>query len=218
MRPRTFAYAGTMNIDTAKGPVLVDTASAIDAAARSIATSAGLTAITLRRVASISGLPPADIASREPSMGALAGRTFADLARSEFDRVSAELGPVDNDLHFLAQLIDTMMTSEHSLSKTIWADAWSVGRHNQFVAQAARDSMVLWQDFLARRLRAGAEAGAFSVFDAELAAEQFFAMIDSTTAYALVGYLDDATRTRLVASTLETALSLPIGTLTRQDA
>lgn len=205
-------------MDTAPGPVLADTKSAIDAAARSIATSTGLTAITLRRVASISGLAPADIATREPSMGALAGRTFAELARAEYERISAELGAVDDDLRFLSLLIDAMMTTQHSLSKTIWADAWSVGRHNQFVAKAARDSMVLWQDFLVSRLTNGSGSGAYTVHDPELAAQQFFAMIDSTTAYALVDYLDDAARLRLVASTLESSLGLPFGTLCAQLA
>jgi AcrR family transcriptional regulator len=207
-----------MTRDTAPVPVLDDRASAIDAAARTIATSSGLTAITLRRVASVSGLAPADIASREPSMGVLAGRTFADLARAEYDRISAQLDAVDDDLHFLHQLIDAMMTTEHSLSKTIWADAWSVGRHNQYVAKAARDSMVLWQDYLVRRLTRGGNGGAFVVVDAELTAEQFFAMIDSTTAYALVGYLDDDSRLRLVASTLESSLGLPLGTLCKREA
>lgn len=207
-----------MTIDTVPEPVLTDTRSAIDAAARSIATSAGLTAITLRRVASVSGLPPADIAVREPSMGALAGRTFADLARAEFFRISAALDVVDDDVEFLSRLIGAMMTSEHSLSKTIWADAWSVGRHNQFVAQAARESMVLWQDFLTTRLERGAASGAFVLDDADLAAERFFAMIDSTTAYALVGYLDDAARLRLVASTLEVSLGLELGILCSHEA
>lgn len=202
-----------MTPDTAPGPVLIDPSEAIDAAARTIATSAGLTAITLRRVASISGLSPADIATREPSMGALAGRTFAELARAEYERFSKKLDDIDDDLRFLRLLVDAMMTSEHSLSKTIWADAWSVGRHNHFVAAAARESMVLWQEFLVRRLEAGHAAGAFVVADPELAAQRFFALIDSTTAYALVGYLDDATRLRLVASTLETSLGLALGTL-----
>ncbi|GAA4265881.1 TetR/AcrR family transcriptional regulator C-terminal domain-containing protein [Frondihabitans peucedani] len=202
-----------MTVETAPVPVLADPRRRIDDAARSIATSAGLTAITLRRVASVSGLAPGDIAHLEPSMGALAGRTFADLARAEIDRISAELDPETDDLTFLGRLITAMMTSEHSLSKTIWADAWSVGRHNQFVAEAARTSMDLWQAFLETRLRAGAARGSFVVDDPALASERFFAMIDSTTAYALVGYLDDAARLRLVSSTLEISLGLASGSL-----
>ncbi len=66
-----------------------------------------------------------------------------------------------------------------------------------------------WQALLVEILVAGAEAGEFVVRRPELAAQQFFALIDSTTAYALVGYLTPDERSLLVTRSLEVALGLP---------
>lgn len=191
------------------GAALVEPVAAIDRAARSIATSAGLTAITLRRMASTSGLPPATIARLEPSMNALAARTFSDLAGEEVAAVAAQLADATSPLDKLTRLVESLLGPAHDLSKTIWADAWSVGRHNEFVATAAREAMRSWQALLVEILVAGAEAGEFVVRRPELAAQQFFALIDSTTAYALVGYLTPDERSLLVTRSLEVALGLP---------
>ncbi|WP_121371503.1 TetR/AcrR family transcriptional regulator [Frondihabitans australicus] len=201
--------AGAVLPDAAAAP---DRTSPIDRAARSIAMSAGLTAITLRRMAATSGLPPATVASHEPSMGALAGRTFSDLAHEEIDDMAARLVGAASPLDALKTLVESLLGPAHDLSKTIWADAWSTGRHNDFVATAAREAMLAWQSLLVEILVAGAEAGQFSVNRPDLAAQQFFALIDSTTAYALVGYLDSDARSLLVTRSLEVALGLPEGT------
>lgn len=191
------------------GAVLTDPAEAIDEAARTIATTSGLTAITLRRVTSVSGLPPATVASHEPSMNALAARTFSDLARAEIERIADSIEGAATPLDALKTIVDSLLGPAHDLSKTIWADAWSVSRHNDFIAVAARESMQAWQELLVGVLLAGSEAGQFSVRRADLAAQQFFALIDSTTAYALVGYLDSDARSLLVTRSLEVSLGLP---------
>jgi AcrR family transcriptional regulator len=191
------------------GDVLVEPVAALDRAARSIATSAGLTAITLRRMASTSGLPPATVAGFEPSMNALAARTFSELAGEEVAAVAAQLADASSPLDALKRLVESLLGPAHDVSKTIWADAWSVGRHNEFVAAAAREAMRAWQSLLLEILVAGADAGEFAVRRPELAAQQFFALIDSTTAYALVGYLTPDERSLLVTRSLEVALGLP---------
>lgn len=197
---------------TTPGSVLTDPVQAIDAAARTIATTSGLTAITLRRMVSTSGLSPAEIATREPSMNALAARTFSDLASEEASRVAEALADAPSPLDALKRVVESLLGPAHDLSKTIWADAWSVGRHNEFVASAAREAMRSWQELLVGILRDGAAAGQFSVNRPDLAAQQFFALIDSTTAYALVDYLDESERQLLVTRSLEVALGLPEGT------
>ncbi|GAA4665577.1 TetR family transcriptional regulator C-terminal domain-containing protein [Frondihabitans cladoniiphilus] len=185
---------------------------AIDRAARDIATSVGLTSITLRRMVSSSGLTPAAVAAREPSMSALAARTFSDLAAAELDRISTELGTASTPLEGVQKLVVSLQGSEHDISKTVWADAWSVGRHNDRVAAAARTSMTAWQGLLVELIVAGVDAGMFQPCEPELVARQFFALVDSTTAYALVGYLDAEARAALVSRGLEVALGVPTGT------
>jgi hypothetical protein len=195
------------------GALVSDTAVAIDRAAHEIALTSGLTAITLRRMTSVSGLAPAVVAAQEPSMPALMARTFTDLAHSEFVRISSQLDDAATPLDALKTLVRLMLVTDHSLSKTIWADAWSVGRHNDFVAAAARRCMVDWQDLAVRILTDGTESGDFRVRNPGLAARQFFALIDSTTVYGLVGYLDEPSRVELVTRSVEVSVGLPEGTL-----
>jgi hypothetical protein len=195
------------------GAVLSDTASVIDRAAHEIALTSGLTAITLRRMTSVSGLAPAVVAAQEPSMPALMARTFSDLAHAEFVRISSRLDGVQSPLEALTTLVRLMLVTDHSLSKTIWADAWSVGRHNEFVAAAVRRCMVDWQELAVGVLTRGTEQGDFHVRNPGLAARQFFALIDSTTVYGLVGYLDEKERVELVTRSVEVSVGLPEGTL-----
>ncbi|MGA1811126.1 TetR/AcrR family transcriptional regulator C-terminal domain-containing protein [Frondihabitans sp. 4ASC-45] len=194
-------------------PALPDARATIDEAARTIALSSGLTAITLRRMASVSSLSPGVIAAEEPSMHALAARTFSDLALSELGRVRAVAAAASTPLEALRILVSALLATDHCLSKTIWADAWSIGRHNDFVAVAARECMTTWQELAVSILDAGNASGDFHVTNAPLAARQFFALIDSTTVYGLVGYLTEEERSQLVTRSVEVSVGLVEGTL-----
>lgn len=185
----------------------------IDDAARTIALSSGLTAITLRRMASVSSLAPGVIAGEEPSMPALAARTFSDLALGELARVRGVAAAASTPLEALRILVTALLATDYSLSKTIWADAWSIGRHNDFVAAAARQCMVAWQELVVSILEAGNVTGDFHVTKAPLAARQFFALIDSTTVYGLVGYLTEEERVQLVTRSVEVSVGLAEGAL-----
>ncbi|ROQ39690.1 TetR family transcriptional regulator [Frondihabitans sp. PhB188] len=193
--------------------VLTETRKAIDDAARDIALSTGLSTITLRRLCAVTGLTPGVVAAEEPSMHALVARTFSDVARADFVGITTAMAAEATPLSALRVLVSAVLVTDDSLDKTIWADAWSVGRHSEFVATALRERLHEWQDTLVALLIAGTASGDFSVTNPGLAARQFFALIDSTTVYGLVGYLDEHERVELFTRSLEVSIGLAAGTL-----
>ncbi|MCU1529865.1 MAG: hypothetical protein JWP75_3628 [Frondihabitans sp.] len=190
----------------------------IDAAARQLAFASGLSSITLRRLVSVSGLTPGLIAQHEPSMAALVARTFEELATTEIHQTEVELAARATAIDGLRTLVDSLLHASHDNFNSIWADAWSIGRRNAPVAKAARDTMVLWNALVHGLVAEGIAKGEFTDVDPDLVAMQFFALIDSTTAYSLVGYLTDDERTRVVLRTLEITLGLPEDALSQKSA
>lgn len=193
--------------------VLSDTRRAIDDAARDIALSTGLSTITLKRLCSATGLTPGVVAGEEPSMHALAARTFADVAADDFGRITRAMEAAGDPMSALRLLVAALVVTDASLDKTIWADAWSLGRHNEFLAAALRERLHAWQDAMVALLEAGVAAGVFSVSNPGLAARQFFALIDSATVYGLIGYLGEFERVELITRSLEVAIGLAPGSL-----
>jgi AcrR family transcriptional regulator len=194
-----------------------DGRSAIDAAARQIAFTSGLSGITLRRLAATAGVSPGEIAQHEPSMGALIARTFEELATDELQAAAVDIERSiesgDTPVQTLNMLVESLLEDSHGDYNSVWADAWSMGRHNAALATAARTNMQGWNDTIARVVRDGIAAGQFADVDPDLVAMQFLALIDSTTAYSLVDYRTADERAVLMRRTLEISLALPVGSL-----
>jgi AcrR family transcriptional regulator len=185
----------------------------IDDAAKKIAFAAGLSAITLRRMSATVGCEPGVIAQHEPSITALVARIFEELAADERDQTARDIAAQSNPLESLRVLVDSLIHESHDDFNSIWADAWSLGRHNAPLARAARDGMVNWQALFTRLVADGIASGQFTEVDPELVAMQFLALIDSTTAYRLVDYRSVAEHLHLLRRTLEHSLGLAAGSL-----
>ncbi|RKR76608.1 TetR/AcrR family transcriptional regulator [Frondihabitans australicus] len=192
----------------------------IVAAARAIALEEGLAGVTLRSVASRLGVASGLVAHYEPSMEALVARTFADIAAQELAELTSALTPPAASpgtaaaaRRTLALLLTLLLDPARDAVSSVWADAWSLGRRLPLVAEAAREGMDRWTAEATRILREGHAAGAWSVPDVDLVALQLFALVDSTTAYALVGYKTEDERSGLVFAALESALGLENGAL-----
>lgn len=186
---------------------------AIDAAARRIAVEYGLSGITLRRLTSSLGVAPGQIAELEPSMGALIARTFEELADAELAETAAVLDRADTPLDGLRTVVEGLLDETHDNFNSIWADAWSLGRHNPPLARAAREGMVGWNDMFVRLVSDGVAASQFADVDPDHVAQLMLALIDSTTAYRLVGYRATSDHLALVRGALTRALGLPAGAL-----
>lgn len=185
----------------------------IDEAARQIALAAGLSAITLRRLASTAGVAPGVVAEHEPSISALVARTFEELADEELAQTERAVDSMSDPLETLRMLVDTLIDDSHEGFNSVWADAWSIGRRNPPLARKARESMEGWNALLLGVIARGVESGQFAQIDPDLVAMQFIALIDATTAYALVDYRLPSERAALIRRTLEISLGLADGTL-----
>ena len=185
-------------------------------AARQIALSAGLSAITLRRLASTAGVAPGVVAEHEPSISALVARTFEELADEELAETILNVRSLNDPLDTLRMLVDTLIDDSHEGFNSVWADAWSIGRRNPPLARKTRESMDGWNALILEVIARGIAAGQFADVDPDLVAMQFIALIDATTAYSLVDYRRPPERAYLVRRTLEISLGLADGALSTE--
>lgn len=192
--------------------------SQIASAARAIAVEAGLSAVTLRAVATEVGVAPALVAHYAPSMDVLVADTFAAIVGDELAEVSdlaAREGEPDAALaHVLASLLDEGR-AEVTL---IWVQSWSLGRRNEILAVRVREQMDAWRGFLARVIARGRDAGVFSCDDPDAVAAQTLGMVDGLNAHSLVAWQDASERVRLLLRSVEAMLDLAPGRLVAMHA
>ena len=204
-------------MSTVQGPsrrkAPVERAAEIARSSREIALDEGLSAITLRAVASRIGVTPALVSHYQPSMDALVATTFGTIVAAEIDEVAGELAPCETSVAALATLINTLLGPERSAVTAVWLDAWSLGRRNAALAVEVGVQMDAWQAFLADLLKAGCARGEFGAADPDAVAWQLLAIVDGLNAHAIVRY-GHARRLRgLVRTVAEHELGLPQGAL-----
>ncbi|MBH0130025.1 TetR/AcrR family transcriptional regulator [Salinibacterium sp. NK8237] len=179
-------------------------------AAQTIALTRGLAAISLRNLATHCGVTAPLIAHYEPNMDALVASTFTAIAEKEIAEVTlhalAPVGPLDQFRALLSALADPARDNVGE----VWCDAWSLGRKNEPLAEAARHSMDSWHALAIDIIRAGQDAGEFAAIAPERAALVLFALVDATASYQLVDFRSRETRDALVRETLEDMLDVSL--------
>ncbi|TFC53191.1 TetR family transcriptional regulator [Cryobacterium sp. TMT1-62] len=191
----------------------IERAAEIARAAREIALDEGLSALTLRAVASRIGVTPALVSHYQPSMDSLVASTFGAIVAAEIGEVAEELAPCETAVAALQTLIDTLLGPERSTVTAVWLDAWSLGRRHPALAVEVGVQMDAWQAFLAVLLHTGCARGEFRAIDPDAVAWQLLAIIDGLNAHAIVRY-GHAQRLRgLVRTVAEHELGLRSGAL-----
>src|SRR6185312_9067732 len=71
-------------------------------------------------------------------------------------------------------------------ASALWLDAWSLGRRNVALADAANTLTDEWLECLADIVRYGVDSGEFHVEDADVAARRLLTMIDGLGAQMVV--------------------------------
>lgn len=185
----------------------------IASAAQSLAREAGLSAVTLRAVATEVGVAPALVAHYVPSMDALVGDTFAAV-------VGEELAEMEDLAHGRATASDALTAVLASLLDEgraevtlIWVQSWSLGGRNDVLAGRVREQMDAWRAFLAGVIEAGRAAGEFRCDDPVAIAGQILGMVDGLNAHSLVSWQDASERTRLLLRSVEAMVDLEPGAL-----
>lgn len=188
-------------------------AAEIRAAARELALTEGLPAVTLRGVAARAGVTPGLVGHYVTGMDALVAEAFTAITGEELDEIRAQLEAHADPVERLRALIGTMLDDRRRDVTAVWVDAWSMGRRSELLAGAVRAQMDAWQEFAHGEIAAGIGAGRFSAPDPDAAAWQLIGMVDGLNAQALVRYRDSASRGWLLARALEGELGLTPGTL-----
>lgn len=189
-------------------------ASELAAAARALALGEGLSAVTLRAVASRAEVTPALVAHYVPSMDALVASTFSDIVGAELDELDAIIAtgtPEDR----LSALIGTLTDGTRDDVTLVWVEAFALGQRSDTLAAAVRTAMDRWQRALEALVADGVAAGAFHVESATEAAWQLLGMVDGLNAQSLVRWGGASDRSTLLERAVEGMLGLPKGALDR---
>ena len=184
-------------------------------AARDLALDEGLSAVTMRAVATRAGVTPALVAHYAPSMDALVADTFATIVGDELDELDeldalTESGPA---LERLATLVGTLLDGSRDDVTLVWVEAFAMGRRSEPLAEAVRDHMDRWQKALHSLIDDGIAEGDFRIDDAADAAWQLLGMIDGLNAQALVRWGGASDRSLLLRRAVEGMFGLSRGAL-----
>lgn len=185
----------------------------ISSAAQSLAREAGLSAVTLRAVATEIGVAPALVAHYVPSMDALVGDTFAAVVGDELAEVEELARSRSGAAEALAAVLASLLDEGRAEVTLIWVQSWSLGGRNDALAGRVREQMDAWRTFLAGVIDDGRRAGAFRCDDPGAIAAQILGMVDGLNAHSLVAWQDASERTRLLLRSVEAMLDLEPGAL-----
>src|SRR6185312_8177349 len=116
----------------------------ISAAARELALSEGLSALTLRAVAARAGVTPALVAHYVPTMDHLVATTFSEIVAAELDDL-VSLVAAGSAVERLAVMLGSLLDGSRDDVTLVWVEAFALGRRNEPLAAAARDAMDDWQ-------------------------------------------------------------------------
>lgn len=185
----------------------------IAAAAQSLAREAGLSAVTLRAVATEIGVAPALVAHYVPSMDALVGDTFAAIVGDELAEVEQLAVSEATASASLAAVLTSLLDEGRAEVTLIWVQSWSLGGRNEALAERVREQMDAWRAFLAGVIDRGRAAGEFRCDEPAAIAGQILGMVDGLNAHSLVAWQNASERTRLLLRSVEAMLDLPAGAL-----
>lgn len=187
-------------------------------AARAIALEAGLSAVTLRAVATEVGVAPALVAHYAPSMDELVADTFAAVVGDELAEVDELARRQAAPDRALAEVLASLLDEGRTEVTLVWVQSWSLGRRNEALAARVREQMDAWRRFLGEVIARGCAAGRFRCDDPDAVAAQTLGMVDGLNAHSLVAWQDASERVRLLLRSVEAMLDLPPGALAETRA
>lgn len=151
-----------------------------------ISADEGLSAVTLRRVATDLGVTPGLVSHYFSSAEQLITAAFTASADADLAEARTRVAHSDSPTAKMDALMDYVLDESSEDASALWLEAWSLGRRNPALAAAANALTVEWLACIAEIVRSGVAAGEFSVADADVAARRLLTMIDGLGAQMVV--------------------------------
>ncbi|BCY11623.1 TetR/AcrR family transcriptional regulator [Actinoplanes sp. L3-i22] len=186
----------------------------IVATAAGVARAESLEAVTLRRVANLLGVTSSLVSHYFPVAEQLVAEAFGTLVTADlqghFAVVERQAGAVAR----LRTLLRRWVTADTEPSAAVWLDAWGQARTNTALREEVNRRMLAGHRRVVDLLTAGVAEGAWSPADPDATAWRMLTLLDGVIVHVTLRVnVVVADTYRAVATTMETELGLPPGTL-----
>ena len=151
-----------------------------------ISAAEGLSAVTLRRVATDLGVTPGLVSHYFSSAEQLITAAFRSAALADLDEARSRVDAAATPTAKIYALMDYVLDESSLDASALWLEAWSLGRRNTALAAEAKALTAEWLECIADIVRAGSTSGEFRVCDVDVATRRLLTMIDGLGAQQVV--------------------------------
>ena len=124
-----------------------------------ISAAEGLSAVTLRRVATDLGVTPGLVSHYFSSAEQLITAAFRSAAHGDLDEARSRVDAAATPTAKIDALMDYVLDESSLDASALWLEAWSLGLRNTALAAEAKTLTAAWLECIADIVRAGSTSG-----------------------------------------------------------